>query len=135
MMDQRPHAGRPIHERDVRLGAVLREGGAGVPEHEMDWDRLAQRVSARARRVQRAASDWSAALPVRLPAIAASLLIMASAALLAGEVAWSDRIAIAPVAAERLAMDRILSTQRDEETFGLLFNAAGADLFEYWGDR
>ena len=135
MKDQRPHPGRPTHERDLRLGAVLRSGGAGVPEYEIDWEQLAQRVAARARRAQRAAGDWSTALPARLPAIAASLLIMASAALLAGEVAWSDRIALAPVAAERLALDRMVSTQRDEETFGLLFNAAGADLFEYWGDR
>jgi len=126
-MKDTPHR-RPKPERDLRLGE-------GVPEQEVDWENVAGRVIARVRRGQRAASDWSAALPARLPAIAASLLIMASAALLAGEAAWSDRIALAPVAAERLVLSRIVSTQRDEETFGLLFNAAGADLFEYWGDR
>ena len=133
-MKDTPHR-RPKPERDLRLAALLRRGGEGVPEQEVDWENVAGRVIARVRRGQRAASDWSAALPARLPAIAASLLIMASAALLAGEAAWSDRIALAPVAAERLVLSRIVSTQRDEETFGLLFNAAGADLFEYWGDR
>ena len=123
-------------ERDLRLGALLRSGGAGVPEAVVDWERLAQRVSARARRFRNIASpDWSTALPARLPAIAASLLLVASAALLLGEVAWSDRIALAPVAAERLALARIVSTVRDEETFGLLFNAAGGDLFEFQASR
>jgi len=133
-MNETPHR-RQKPERDLHLASLLRRGGNGVPEHEVDWEYLTERVTARARRAQRAAADWSAALPARLPAIAASLLIMASAALLAGEVAWSDRIALAPVAAERLVLERILNTQRDEETFGLMFNAAGADLFEYWGDR
>lgn len=127
--------GLPAGRRDFRLAALLRRGGQGVPEHEVDWERLTERVSLQARRAQRSAGSWVTAIPVRLPAIAASLLIMASAALLAGEVAWSDRIAVAPVAAERMVLDRILNTQRDEETFGLMFNAAGADLFEYWEDR
>lgn len=136
MRPPREPIGRGAPERDLRLGALLRSGGGGVPEHEVDWDHLALRVSARARRSQRlGAQDWSSALPARLPAIAASLLIMASAALLAGEVAWSDRVALAPVAAERLALARIVSTVRDEETFGLLFNAAGGDLFEYRSGR
>lgn len=122
-------------ERDLRLGAVLRAGGAEVPVHQVDWESLSRRVSTYARAQAGAAADWSSALPARLPAIAASLLIVASAAVIAGELAWSDRIALAPVAAERLAMARIVSTVRDEETFGLLFNAAGADLFEYRSER
>jgi hypothetical protein len=126
----------PFPQRDLRLGALLRGGGAGVPEHEVDWERLTARVSTRvARALRQSNPGWSAAMPVRLPAIAAALLVMASAALLLGEVAWSDRIALAPVAAERLALARIVSTVRDEETFGLLFNAAGGDLFEFRTSR
>jgi len=122
-------------ERDLRLAATLRAGGAQVPEHQVDWEGLSSRVAAQARAQLGAPPDWSSALPARLPAIAASLLIMASAAVIAGELAWSDRIALAPVAAERLALARIVSTVRDEETFGLLFNAAGADLFEFRSER
>jgi hypothetical protein len=122
-------------ERDLRLGAVLRAGGAEVPEHQVDWEGMSARIAGIARSQARTPQDWSSALPAHLPAIAASLLIMASAAVIAGELAWSDRIALAPVAAERLAMARIVSTVRDEETFGLLFNAAGADLFEYRSER
>ena len=122
-------------ERDLRLGAALRAGGAEVPDHEVDFDAMTRRVATRARARAGAGGDWSLALPSRLPAIAASLLIMASAAVVAGELAWSDHVALAPVAAERLALARIVSTVRDEETFGLLFNAARADLFEYSSGR
>ncbi|HTO73050.1 MAG TPA: hypothetical protein VMJ30_04490 [Gemmatimonadales bacterium] len=122
-------------ERDLRLGAVLRAGGAEVPDHEVDFDGMARRIASRARAQVAAAEDWSLALPRWLPAIAASLFIMASAAVIGGEMAWSDHVALAPVAAERLVLARIVSSVRDEETFGLLFNAARADLFEYKSEQ
>ena len=123
-------------DRDSALAEILRLGGAGIPLHAVDWDRLHRSIIVRAheaRGERQRQSWWEIAAQSRRLAVAASLAaLLTAAALLHDGPLESQPGPPLALSSESLALAHLAQAIREDEGFTALVRAAGGDLYAHW---